>query len=76
MSREPRLVERGTEETAEHGLGAGESIFRPARVRPLLRFEVGISPRIKVVPRSIYFRPCYARAILYLHNTNKTNKNN
>ena len=45
-------MERGTEEAAEHGLGAGASIFRPTRVRPLLRFEVGISPRTKVVPRS------------------------
>ena len=39
MVREPRLVERGTKEGAEHGLGAGGSISRPARVRPLLRQE-------------------------------------
>ena len=37
--REPRLVERGTEEAAEHGLGAGMSIGRLPRVRPLKRFE-------------------------------------
>ena len=36
--REPCLVEMGTEETGEHGLGAGASKRCP-RVRPLKRFE-------------------------------------
>ena len=37
--REPRLVERGTEKEAEHGLGAGMPIGSHPRVRPLLRVE-------------------------------------
>ena len=37
--REPRLVERGTEEAAEDGLGVGVSIGSHTRVRPLLRKE-------------------------------------
>ena len=32
--REPRLVRRGTQDAAEHGLGAGMSIGRHSRVRP------------------------------------------
>ena len=42
LSREPRLVERGIEKAAEDGPGVGGSIGRPARVRPLLRFEADI----------------------------------
>ena len=42
--REPRLVRRGAEKTAEHGLGAEPSIFRWLRVRPLQRFEAEIMP--------------------------------
>ncbi len=38
--REPRLVEGGTQEAAEHGLGAEMPIGRHFRVRPLTRFEV------------------------------------
>ena len=37
--REPCLVEMGTQETGEHGLGAGLSTGRQSRVRPLKRFE-------------------------------------
>ena len=47
MIREPRLVEWGTKETAEHGLGVGVSIGRHARVRPLLRFEAEKPPLCK-----------------------------
>ena len=36
---EPGLVRAGTAEAAEHGLGAGVSIGRHSRVRPLLREE-------------------------------------
>lgn len=50
--REPRLVGRGTEEDAEHGLGAGVSM-RLSRVCPLQLFEAVFSLRIKVVPRSV-----------------------
>ena len=36
--REPRLVERGTQEEAEHGIGAVLPMyFRPPRVCPLQR---------------------------------------
>ena len=38
--REPRLLERGAMEAAEHGLGAGTSIGSRSRVRPLLRVRV------------------------------------
>ena len=38
-AREPRLVEWGAREVGEHGLGAGASIGRCPRVRPLKRFE-------------------------------------
>jgi len=37
--REPGKVGAGTEEAGEHGPGAGTSIGRRSRVRPLLRFE-------------------------------------
>ena len=37
--REPCLVGMGTETEAEHGPGAGVSIGRHARVRPLTRLE-------------------------------------
>ena len=37
--REPCLVGMGTGKAAEHGPGAGVSIGRHARVRPLKRFE-------------------------------------
>ena len=40
--REPRQVRGGTEEAAEHGLGAGMSIGRHFRVRPLKRFEANL----------------------------------
>ena len=40
--REPCLVEMGTETEAEHGPGAGVSIGRHARVRPLKRFEADL----------------------------------
>ena len=39
-SREPRLLERGTRQPAEHGLGASGSIGRLRRVRPLQRLKV------------------------------------
>ena len=38
-SENPGLVRRDMGETAEHGLGAGGSIGRLSRVRPLERFE-------------------------------------
>jgi hypothetical protein len=41
----------GTVKEAEHGPGAAQAIGSLRRVRPLLRFEAGISLRIKVVPR-------------------------
>ena len=47
LSREPRLVERGIEKAAEDGPGVGGSIGRPARVRPLLRFEAESLPCVK-----------------------------
>ena len=40
--REPWLVETGTEETGEDGLGAGSPIGRWSRVRPLTRLGVVI----------------------------------
>ena len=36
-------MERGIEKAAEDGPGVGGSIGRPARVRPLLRFEADFS---------------------------------
>ena len=39
---EPCLVRVGTAEAAEHGLGAGVSISRHSRVRPLLREESSV----------------------------------
>ena len=38
--REPCLVEMGRRSTVEDGLGAGMSIGRHSRVRPLRRFEM------------------------------------
>ena len=40
--REPRKVGGGTGKEAEHGLGAGLSIGRESRERPLTRFEANI----------------------------------
>ena len=48
-----RLVRGDMKDAAEHGLGAGRSIGRPSRVRPLLRFEAAIAAN-KVVPRKFY----------------------
>ena len=47
-SESPGLVGRGTEEIAEHGLGAGVSM-RPSRVCPLQLLRQ-LRLRIKVVP--------------------------
>ena len=43
-SREPRLVERGTEEAAEHGPGAAQVISSLRRVRPLKRRSMVVLP--------------------------------
>ena len=43
LFREPRLLRRGTDDFSEDGLGAGDSIGRISRVRPLLRFESSFS---------------------------------
>ena len=44
---EPGLVRAGTADAAEHGLGAGASIGRRSRVRPLERLESSIlQPKI------------------------------
>ena len=42
-AREPRLVRRGAEKTAEHGLGAEPSKCRWLRGRPLQRFEAAFA---------------------------------
>ena len=42
-SESPCLVRGDTEEAAEDGLGAGLLIGKQSRVRPLMRYEAGIS---------------------------------
>lgn len=51
--REPRLVERGTENEAEHGPGAGLPKVAPKAAPgvPVTAFEAISGLRIKVVPR-------------------------
>ena len=48
--REPRKVRGGTIKAAEHGLGAGFSIGREPRVRPLKRGESSVSSDSKWGP--------------------------
>ena len=59
--REPRLVERGRSEKAEHGLGAGVSMRR-SRVCPLQLFKAVATLRTKVVPRRFFVALVFARA--------------
>ncbi len=56
--REPRLVRKGTQESAEDGLGAVLSISRQCRVRPLKRFEVTFVTNQGGTTVKIY-RPCF-----------------
>ena len=67
--REPRLVEWGTEEAVEHGLGAAQATGSLRRVCPLQHRSMLVLPEVqsvriarnKVVTRKIV-RPCAVEA--------------
>jgi len=50
--REPRLVEWGTKEMAEHGLGAAQATGSLRRVRPLPRRSMLVLPEASFVRRA------------------------